>query len=232
MLRDALLAVMDRKTHPSWARYQAGQVSRAGVLLHLEQEFGLYLWDFPVLLGRVLGRGPPAAARAVLAETIYEEQTGGRSGTAGHAELFLRATRALGEPDERFWTAALLPEAAAFRRFLDDLTWHSPWSASWAVLGLFLEGGVRDRAVLGRPPVALSDAAVAAHPLARHFGVPAAAMEAVAVHVRLDAQRRHDAWRALEVEPGDEAAVQAAMGQALEHWLVYRQAVAARWEGR
>ena len=43
--------------------------------------------DFPVLLARVLGQGPPHTVRSALAENIYEEQTGKLSLGVPHPEL-------------------------------------------------------------------------------------------------------------------------------------------------
>src|ERR1700756_4156108 len=87
-LRERLLAVMDRKDHWAWPHLTRPGLSRDALAAHFRHEYLVYVRDFPVLLARVLGQGPPADVRAALAENIYEEQTGKLSLGVPHPELF------------------------------------------------------------------------------------------------------------------------------------------------
>jgi pyrroloquinoline-quinone synthase len=200
---------------------------------HFEQEWATYVRDFPVMLGRVLGHGPPPDVRAALAANLYEEQTGGISATAPHPELFLRMMSACGFARDDFDRAALMPEAAAYRAFLDDVTWRGPWLVGCAVLTIFVEGSANERRDLaeraaGPPSDAAIESAIAAHPLVRVHGVPAAAMELTRVHKRVEGGHREDAWRAVlsHATRADAERLVASLETALALWLLYRDGVA------
>ena len=75
-LREDLLSVMDRKNHWAWPHFNEGRASRPQLLLHFQQEFEIYVRDFPVLLSRVHARCPHPEVRQDLAENLYEEETG------------------------------------------------------------------------------------------------------------------------------------------------------------
>jgi pyrroloquinoline-quinone synthase len=232
-LRERLLAVMDRKDHWAWPRFAAGEVPREALRAHFEQEWATYVRDFPVLLARVLGHGPPDDVRVALAANLYEEQTGGVSGSAPHPELFLRMMEGCGYARADFERVALLPEAAAYRAFLDDVTWRGPWIVGCAVMTIFVEGSVHDRRELAVSDHAPPDEdtiarVVAQHPLVRVHGVPPAAMELVRVHRRVEGGHRHDAWRSVlaHARPEDHDALVHALEHALALWLLYRDGVA------
>src|SRR5437762_14387081 len=94
--RERLLAVMDRKHHAAWPHLTRPGLRREQLVQHFRHEYLTYVRDFPVLLARVLGQGPPADVRAALAENIFEEQTGKLSLGASHPELFLEMMDGLG----------------------------------------------------------------------------------------------------------------------------------------
>src|SRR5579862_6869497 len=76
MVREELLAIMDRKHHWAYAAFAGGALSRAQLLVHYRHEYLVYVRDFPALLGSALGVTPPIDdVRAALAENLYEEQT-------------------------------------------------------------------------------------------------------------------------------------------------------------
>ena len=87
---------MDRKHHFAWPRFTRPGLTRAQLLSHFRHEYWTYVRDFPVLLARLLGQGPPPEVRAALAENIYEEQTGKLSFGVSHPELFLEMMQGLG----------------------------------------------------------------------------------------------------------------------------------------
>lgn len=237
-LQERLLSVLDKKTHWSAPHFAAGQIPLDRLKPHFEQEWEVTVRDFPVLLARVLGLGPPAKVRHALARQLYEGQTGGLSGTAPHAELFLRMMAGCGYEPISFNNVQLLPEAAAWRAFLDRMTWATDWLLGAAVLTLFVEGRADERqqlAALQAPPRPAEDIAteredaVAQDPLVRVHQVAPAALEFVRVRDRAHASRRRDAWELVlgHTTPEQEDAVSFALDEALRHWLHYRDAVAS-----
>lgn len=232
-LRERLLAVMDRKNHWAWPRFAAGEVPIERLLVHFRQEWATYVRDFPVMLARVLGMGPPDDVRMALAANIYEEQTGGISGSAPHPELFLRMMEGCGYTREAFARVELIPEAAAYRAFLDDVTYRAPWVIACAVLTIFVEGSVHERHEITQPAgraVAPEEIerAIAQHPLVRVHGVPPAAMELVRVHRRVEGGHRHDAWNAVlaHARPEQHDLLVEHLERALALWTLYRDGVA------
>src|SRR6476469_153415 len=96
MLQERLLGILEKKDHWAWPSFAEGLIPLPRLLPHFQQEWEVCVRDFPVLLARVLGHGPPEEVRAALARNIYEEQTGGLSGSPSHPELFLRMMEGAG----------------------------------------------------------------------------------------------------------------------------------------
>jgi pyrroloquinoline-quinone synthase len=226
---------MDRKHHWAYPALTRPGLSRAQHLAHFRHEYLVYVRDFPVLIAGVLAQVPPLPdVRAALAENIYEEQTGGLSRTAPHPELFLRMMEGLGLrrvelEDERH----LHPAAVAYQRVLRDGTSKGPWQAAVALMTVFVEGSVNERAELAgsyvRPQ---GEDAVAKHPLVVHYGCPPSAMELTRAHAAVEGGHRSDAWRMVLAHVGDEGPVARAVEEtcesALAAWLRYRDGVAER----
>src|SRR5205085_4447383 len=145
MLQERLLQILERKNHWAWPHFAEGRIPLPRLLPHFQQEWEVYVRDFPVLLSRVLGHGPPPQVRAALSENIYEEQTGGISKSASHPELFLRMMEACGFRRADFERVQLGPAARAYREFLDEKSWARPWVVGAAVLTLWVEGSVNER---------------------------------------------------------------------------------------
>ena len=233
-LRDPLLAILDRKNHWAWPRFAEGNVPLPRLLPHFQQEWEVYVRDFPVLLASVLGHGPPARVRGMLAANIYEEQTGAISQSAPHPELFLRMMEGCGFQRAQFENVRLLPQSAAYREHLDRSSRDKPWVVGAAVLTLFVEGSANERRELlalslPAPTPAEIVASIARHPLVRFHGVAPSALELVRVHKLVEGGHRSDAWEAVldYVRPGEEELVIAAMQQSLDLWLAFRDGVAA-----
>ena len=233
-LKARLLAVMVRKRHPSYEAFVAGRLTRAQILAQYEQEWVVYMRDYPVMLSRILALGPPEGVRRLLAETIYEESTGGLSGSAPHTALFLRLMRALGGEREQFESAEMTLESAAYRAHLDGVV-DLGWLPAFAVLMLFVDGTANDAAVLARDPrwepdEAALDAILSRHPLVRHCGVGLDAMLSARVHLRVAARRRHSAWEGVLGHAGDKVeAVVEAVEAAQASWMSYRDGIARLW---
>src|SRR5881296_2852026 len=88
-LKASLLRIMDHKDHWAWPIFGGPTASLDQLKAHFQQEYAVYVRDFPILVSRVHSRCPIADVRRDLAENLYEEETGGLSGTGPHPELFL-----------------------------------------------------------------------------------------------------------------------------------------------
>ncbi len=230
-LRERLLSIMDRKHHSAWPAFTRPGLTRSQLLVHFAQEYNVYVRDFPVLLARLLGQGPPRSVRRALAENLYEEETGGLSGGVAHPELFLRMIDGLRIDRSALETATLLPEAAKYREFLDRMTGGAPWVIGAAVLTIFVEGSVHERAELAGNRSALPiEEAIDAHPMVKHYGCPREAMGLVRAHRAVESGHRKDAWQMVLDHVGEDASTEAdvvveACEAALRLWLAYRDAV-------
>lgn len=226
--RDALLAVMDRKSHPAWAAFTSGRVPKERLHLHLEQEWEVYVRDFPVLVGRAYVLCPIAAVRRELIENVYEEETGGLHAGRPHPELFLEYPRGLGMDLTRFEHVELLPGARAYRSFLDHATTQRGWAAAAAVTTIFLEGTSYERALFDAASPPRPEPPLSQHPLVVHYGLPLESLALTKAHRGVEGDHRMAAWRAMldHVAPSDRGTVVAAMEEALARWLVYRDDVA------
>jgi len=233
VLKEKLLSILDRKNHWAWPWFAEGRVPLPRLLPHFQQEWEVYVRDFPVMLARILGHGPPPDVRAMLAENIFEEQTGGISKTAPHPELFLRMMEGCSYRRADFAQVPLLPAARAYRTFLDAASWMQPWVMGAAVLTIFVEGSVNERRellALEQAPQtdAEIEAAVRQHPLVRLHGLDPRFLELQRVHRKVEGGHRRDAWDAvLGNAAGCEDAIAEVMERALALWLAYRDGVAA-----
>lgn len=232
-LKERLLAIMDRKDHWAWAHLTGPGLTREQLAVHFRHEYRVYVRDFPVLLARVLGQSPPAAVRCALAENLFEEQTGKLSLGVSHPALFLEMMDGLHIPraaveDE---SLPLEPEAFAYRALLDHVSASPPWVVGAAVLTIFVEGSVHERAELsGQRKVAPIDEALAAHPMVRHYGCPPERMRLVRAHRAVEGGHRRDAWDMVLGHVPDEGPladrVVSAVAGAHAAWLSYRDGVA------
>jgi pyrroloquinoline-quinone synthase len=235
-LRERLLSVMDRKHHWAYPALTRPGLTREQLFVHFRHEYLVYVRDFPVLLARALGVVPPIDdVRRALAENLYEEQTGGLSGTAAHPHLFLRMMEGLGFDAQSFGDddAWLHPAARRYKGLLRERAGEQPWQTAVALLTVFVEGSVNERAELDGSFVRRhGEAAVREHPLVVHYGCAPEAMQLARAHAQVEGGHRADAWRmVLDHAPeGSEAAraVLETCEQALAAWQAYRDGVADR----
>lgn len=227
--REALLGVMESKHHWAWSAFTTGAVAAERLHVHLEQEYASYVRDFAVLIGRAYVQCPVDAVRRDLAENLFEEETGKLSRGRPHADLFLEYPKGLRMDLARFADVELLPESAAYRRWLDEATTARGWDVATAVVTLFVEGtrferGELDPAAPKRPEPPLSE-----HPLVKHYGLPMSAMQLTKVHREVEGDHRAAAWRMIldHVDEARREVVVAAMQTTLDAWRSYRDGVAA-----
>lgn len=232
-LEARLLAVMDRKNHWAWQHFTRPGLRKGQLLSHFRHEFHTYVRDFPVLLARVLGQAPPDDVRAALASNIAEEQTGQMSFGVSHPELFLRMMEGLGFSRDEVTRLSprLEPEAIAYRAFLDRVSAEPPWIVGAAVLTIFVEGSVHERAEReGRRVLLPVEEAIAEHPLVKFYGCPKEAMQLTRAHRAVEGGHRDDAWEMVLAhaprDPAGQEAIVVAVEQALAAWLRYRDGVA------
>ena len=235
-LQETLLAVMDRKHHWAYPSLTRAGLTRQQLLAHFRHEYLVYVRDFPVLLARALGTVPAIdEVRHSLAENLYEEQTGGLSGTAAHPALFLKMMAGLGFEasafaDDDSW---LHPAARRYRDFLRARSCAAPWQAAVGLLTIFVEGSVNERAELAGTFVRKrGEEAVREHALVKFYGCPPEAMALTRAHAQIEGSHRADAWRmVLGHTPPDGDVARAAVDtceQALALWIAYRDGVAER----
>lgn len=230
--RDALIRIMDGKHHWAWEHFADGRLTRDQLLIHFQQEYAVYVRDFPVYLARIHGKNPPPPVRRMLAENIYEEDTGGLSFGTSHPDLFLGMMTGLGFSERDFERVRLLPASRRYRAWLDRMSNHRHWMIGAAVLTIFVEGSVKDRKEIQEPskPKSAEDieSIIQAHPLVRSHGVPPERMDLVRAHQLVEAGHRHDAYDMVVnyTPPALQRSVLAALRTSLALWLRYRDAVA------
>ncbi|MBM4374598.1 MAG: iron-containing redox enzyme family protein [Deltaproteobacteria bacterium] len=226
--REALLSVMEQKDHWAWPRFTAGEVPRDLLHHHLEQEFASYVRDFPVLVARAYVACPIAEVRRLLVENVYEEETGGLAAGRPHPDLFLEVPRGLQMDLARFEHVTLLPETAAYRAVLDELTEQHGWEVAAAVSTLFLEGTRFERGELDPKAERRPEPPLDRHPLVVHYGLDVERLALTKAHRRVEGAHRAAAWTMLldHIVPSRRDDVVAAMRRVLEAWLRYRDAVA------
>lgn len=231
--REQILAIMDRKHHWAWPHFSSNTLNKAQLKIHFQQEYAVYVRDFPVFLARIHGQNPPAEARRMLAENIYEEDTGGLSLGRSHPDLFLMMMEGMGYQRKAFERIDLLPASRAYRKWLDRVSVSRDWVIGAAALTIFVEGSVNDRQEISNPSKPKSKAEieeiVKKHPLVQHHGVSSDCMDLVRAHQMVEAGHRQDAHAMIlnyAVTSTQQQNVLACLTTSLHVWLRYRDAVA------
>ena len=227
------LRIMDRKHHWAWPAFANGAMSKAQLHIHFQQEYAVYVRDFPVFLARIHGQNPPSSVRRMLAENIYEEDTGGLSLGKSHPELFLSMMEGLGFPADSFKGIRLLPASRAYRAWLDRVSENRDWVIGAAALTIFVEGSIKDRQEILDPSKPKTpdeiETIVQNHPLVQYHGLSPDQMDLIRSHQLVEAGHRHDAYNMVVGEATTRArqqAVLACLKKSLQLWLKYRNGVA------
>ena len=219
---------MERKTHWAWPAFTGGIVPRDKLHIHLEHEWEVYVRDFPVLVGRAYVQCPIASVRRELAENLYEEETGGLAAGRPHPELFLMYPEGLGMDLARFESVELLPAARAYRAFLDEATNDRGWAVAAAIATLFIEGTAYERHELDEDAPPRPQPPLERHPLVEHYDLPVECLALTKAHRSVEGDHRKAAWRVMldHVPESEREPVVQAMGEAVDAWRAYRDAIA------
>ncbi len=231
--REEILEIMDRKHHWAWPAFADGKVPLDKLKRHFQQEYGVYVRDFPVLLARIHGQNPPPSVRRMLAENIYEEDTGGLSLGKSHPELFLSMMSGLGFSGTDFASVRLLPAARRYRAWLDRMSHNKDWVVGAAALTIFVEGSVKDRKEITEPSSRKTaeeiESIIQQHTLVKHYGVSPDAMDLIRSHQMVEAGHRHDAYDMVvnhATTRTQQRAVLSSLKRCLSLWSAYRNDVA------
>jgi len=230
--KEKLLSVMDQKNHWAWSHFSTGTITRDQLKIHFQQEYAVYIRDFPVFLARVHGKNPPMDVRQDLAENLYEEETGGLSVGRSHPELFLYLMEGLGFKQEAFINVRLLPASRRYRNWVDKITSDGTWLEGAAVTTIFVEGSINDRRELDPAshvnPIDINQK-IRDHPLVKFHRVHPRYMELNRAHQAIEGSHRIAAWKMVlnhTVTPTHQRKVLKALADSLSLWLAYRDGVA------
>jgi len=231
-LKEELLSVMDRKNHWAWSNFSGNMITRDQLKIHFQQEYAVYVRDFPVFLARVHGKNPPMEVRKDLAENMYEEETGGLSFGKSHPKLFLYLMEGLSFKEEEFENVEWLPASRNYREWLDQITQEGSWLEGAAVTTIFVEGSVNDRMEMdstSRPDPVDMDQKIMDHPLVKYHRVDPRYMELTRAHHAIEGSHRIAAWKMVldhAVTASEQNKVLKALERSLDLWLAYRDGIA------
>jgi len=230
--KEQLLKVMDRKNHWAWKYFSSDGIKREQLKVHFQQEYAVYIRDFPVFLARIHGKNPPMEVRQDLAANLYEEETGGLTIGKSHPELFLYLMEGLGFKRDEFERVPLLPASRRYRQWLDRITSTGSWLEASAVITLFVEGSVKDRQEMDSsvPKEEISlQRKILDHPLVKFHNVNPAHLDLVRAHHMIEGSHRIAAWKMVlnyTQTPSQKQKVRRVMERSLKQWLDYRDSIA------
>jgi pyrroloquinoline-quinone synthase len=231
--QEQLLDVMAQKHHWAWPYFSGPTMTKAQLKIHFQQEYAVYVRDFPVFLARIHGKNPPLEVRRMLAENIYEEDTGMLSLGISHPELFMKMMKGLGFRPGQFGKIELLPATRRYRAWLDKVTNEQNWVIGAAVLTIFVEGSVNDRKELASSAQSKTPQKIQrklkTHPLVQYHGASARDMDLFRAHQMVEAGHRHDACARVVQHASTrshQTKILTAVQKTLDLWLHYRDGVA------
>jgi pyrroloquinoline-quinone synthase len=128
--------------HPLWHRIQEGRVGRDGLGTFAVQFF-LQVREFPRAVSALHASCPFPEERRMLAESVYEEETGRISGCGlPHPELFICFGEGVGLRREALVAGEPLPSTAALIHWFELSTRQRPFLEGAAAINLAAEGQV------------------------------------------------------------------------------------------
>lgn len=208
-LRERIDARRSFGGHPLWHRIAEGGVDRRA-LQRFAVQFFLQVREFPRAVSALHASCPYAEERILLAESVYEEETGRISGCGlPHPELFIQFGKAVGLRREELIEGEPLPSTTSLIHWFELSTRQRPFLEGAAAITLAAEGQV---------PGAFGPFARA---LEKHYGLCRADVAFWDVHEVADAEHsdvgNHFVFRfadSLEIQKG----VSLAVRTSLDHW--------------
>jgi pyrroloquinoline-quinone synthase len=160
-LRELIDAGRSFGAHPLWLRIQEGAVDRAG-LQRFAVQFFLQVREFPRAVSALHAACPHPEERRLLAESLWEEETGLVSGcNLPHPELFIRFGEALGLSREQLTDGKALPATASLIHWFELSTRQRSFLEGAAAINLGAFGpfarALEKHYGLGREAVAFWD---------------------------------------------------------------------------
>ena len=141
-LRDLIDTGRSFGAHPLWLRIGEGGVDRAG-LQRFAVEFFLQVREFPRAVSALHSACPHSEERRLLAESLWEEETGLVSGcNLPHPELFIVFAEALGLSREQLVEGVALPATASLIHWFELSTRQRSFLEGAAAINLAAEGQV------------------------------------------------------------------------------------------
>jgi len=208
-------------------------VTKDQLRIHFRQEYAVYVRDFPVLLAKIYANNPPPEARGLLAENIYEEDTGRLSLGRSHPDLFLTMMEGLGYEQSAFLNIDLLPTSLTYRTWLEHIAGQPNWVLGAAALTILVEGSIHDRKELRHPSKAKTpgeiEDVVNTHPLVVYHGLAPKDLDLIRAHQMVEAGHRHAAYAMVTgnvTTQNDQEEVVNCLEDGLRLWLEYRDGVA------
>ena len=211
-IQDLVGRIQARRTfgsHPLWLELADGKLSREQLKLFAVQFF-LQVREFPRAVSALHAACPHPEERRLLAESLWEEETGLVSGCQlPHPELFIRFGEAVGLDREQMTAGEALPATASLIHWFELSTRQRSFLEGAAAINLAAEGQV---------PGAFGPFARA---LEKHYGLDREAVAFWDVHEMAD--REHsDVGDHIVVRFADtvekQVAVRRAVRSSLDHW--------------
>ncbi len=204
--------------HPLWGRIADGAVDRPGLQLFAVQFF-LQVREFPRAVSALHASCPYADERILLAESLYEEETGRISGcNLPHPELFIRFGEGVGLRREQLVDGTPLPSTASLIHWFELSTKQRSFIEGAAAINLAAEGQV---------PGAFGPFARA---LEKHYGLTREDVAFWDVHETADAEHS-DVGDHIVVRFADTADLQSRVRRAVEcsldHWWQFFDGIEA-----
>ena len=208
-LRERIDARRSFGGHPLWHRIAEGGVDASG-LQRFAAQFFLQVREFPRAVSALHSSCPYAEERILLAESVYEEETGRLSGCdLPHPELFIRFGEATGLRRDEMIEAEPLPSTASLIHWFELSTKQRPFLEGAAAITLAAEGQV---------PGAFGPFARA---LEKHYGLSREAVAFWDVHEQADAEHsdvgNHFVFRFAHGAAVQER-IRLAVDTSLDHW--------------
>ena len=236
--KERLLEIMEQKEHWSDAYFYGNDdtihiATIDELIFHMQQEYGVYVRDFPRYLENILQMNPPSDVKAALLANIKEEQTGEISGfNRSHPEMFLDIPKGFGYGRKNFENFKLLKESLAYKVWLKLIANYATLPQRLAVFTIFVEGNRNERAELNNNKQLSNleiEAEIRNYRLVRVYGINPKYLTLKRAHLKVEQSHRNDAWDMVirhTKTQYEKKEVLNSMERSLEFWKSYREGIA------